>query len=89
MKLKYYYIIIELLPLLKGRVTQIYNVINRKWGDKIGQIKWYGAWRQYCFFPRKNTIWSKSCMKDIMEVLDALEKERFDNFKRRHDKQGK
>lgn len=31
----------------------------------IGQIKWYGPWRQYCFFPNSNTIWNAECLEDV------------------------
>ena len=37
---------------LPGRKTKIVKVINKSSGNEIASIEWYGAWRQYCFFPR-------------------------------------
>jgi len=42
----------------------------------IGVIKWYGNWRQYCFFPYGETIWNSDCLNDINSVIADLMKSR-------------
>ena len=53
----------------KGK-TKRWNVWNRLRMDFLGTIKWYGAWRKYCFFPDDGTIYDSKCMKRIMEFID-------------------
>lgn len=53
------------------RKTRIVNVLNRRSRDVLGQIRWYGSWRQYCFFPSEATIFNPTCMARITrEVVD-------------------
>lgn len=35
--------------------TKIIWVVNIHHEDVIGSIKWFGKWRQYAFFPEKNS----------------------------------
>ncbi len=34
-------------------------------GTVLGEVKWYTAWRQYSFFPANDTIFEKTCLRDI------------------------
>ena len=52
--------------------TSIYAVRNIKSQSIIGWIKWYGAWRQYCFFPEPETIYSDGCLKDIIDFIREI-----------------
>jgi len=52
--------------------TNVYSVISKRSGFNLGQIKWYGAWRQYCFFPCGETIWNKDCLADIQKFLKEI-----------------
>ena len=63
---------------IEGRKTKIINVINKSTETELATIQWYGPWRQYCFLPnyRLDTVWNNTCLKDIIEVLDMLMKER-------------
>ena len=54
--------------------TDVYTVISRQSGFKLGEIKWYGAWRQYAFFPCGETIWNKTCLADIQKFLEEIRK---------------
>jgi hypothetical protein len=36
---------------------------------------WYGAWRQYCFFPSEEMIFSSGCMQDIIKFIQNLMEE--------------
>lgn len=56
--------------------TKVVHVINRHHDEVIGVIKWYGSWRQYCFFPACDTIWNIACLTDVNDVITGLMKAR-------------
>ena len=56
--------------------TRLFAVLNKENGSFLGGIKWHAAWRKYCFFPAKETIFDMKCLKEIMLYLDELMKER-------------
>lgn len=56
--------------------TKVIAVVNKKSGFRIGTIKWYGPWRQYCLFPDDATIFNKDCMEYIIDFINTLMKER-------------
>jgi len=56
----------------KDRKTEVVTVNNKHHNMTIGVIKWYGSWRQYCFFPNGETIWNKDCLDDINSVIRDL-----------------
>ena len=31
----------------------------------LGEVKWFGKWRCYAFFPLNDTIYEKSCLRTI------------------------
>lgn len=56
------------------RKTRIVNVINRSSKAVLGQIKWYGPWRQYCYFPSLHTIYNVDCQNRISAEMAAMTK---------------
>ena len=47
--------------------------------ETLGQIKWYGAWRKYCFFPQNGTIatytvFEWDCLRDIAQFCEDATK---------------
>lgn len=65
-----YFSIIE--ERVNGRKTPIYHICSKRSKDEIGQIKWYGAWRKYCFFPNADTIWDNKCLNNINSFLEEI-----------------
>lgn len=61
-----------------GRKTKTIHVNNKHSGNEIATIEWYGAWKQYCFFPSLefDTVWNNTCLTDVIEVINQLMKER-------------
>src|SRR4030042_2753583 len=47
-------------------------LLYSKSAEGLGFIKWYAPWRQYCFFPEPETIWSKGCLKEINKYITQL-----------------
>jgi len=52
--------------------TKVVAVVNKTHQEEIGEIRWYSAWRQYCFFPYDRTIWNKGCLTDINDMITEL-----------------
>jgi hypothetical protein len=53
--------------------TNIYGVFT-KTDDLIGIVKWYPRWKQYCFFPDKETIWNNGSLKDLQNFIKQVNK---------------
>jgi len=56
--------------------TKVINVVNINADEVIGVIKWYGPWRQYCFFPEFDTVWNITCLTDVNDVIQKLMQDR-------------
>ena len=54
-----------------GEKTGRYDLVSKK-GELLGSIKYFPYWRQYCFFPDNETIWSAGCLKDVVAFLDKI-----------------
>ena len=52
--------------------TEIWNVLSKSSGFIIGQIKWYGPWRQYCFFPSPFSVFNPECLSHIINFIKEL-----------------
>ena len=52
--------------------TEVWWVKNIRSGAVLGEIKWYGAWRQYCFFPSALSIFNPTCLDDINQFIGEL-----------------
>lgn len=53
-------------------LTEKWEVMNRSHGVAIGEIKWYGPWRQYAFFPYDGSTWNVDCLAYISEKIETL-----------------
>jgi hypothetical protein len=51
------------------RKTMVWWIVSKSSGSVLGKIKWYGAWRQYCFYPENYTIFNTGCMESINEFI--------------------
>lgn len=51
--------------------TSVWSCFTRH-GDELGTVKWYGAWRQYCYFPTQQAVYSAGCMDDIADFCRQL-----------------
>ncbi len=58
-----------------NKKTQVWNVDLTRTGLPLGVIKWYAPWRQYCFFPEPDTVYSASCMNVIQNFIFTLNRQ--------------
>jgi hypothetical protein len=42
----------------------------------LGEIRWFGAWRKYCFYPDGGTIFDNKCMLEIINFISDRMAER-------------
>lgn len=54
--------------------TSVWMCRNIRSGDSLGVVRWYGPWRQYCFYPSGETIFNKGCLIDIQTFIEQLSK---------------
>lgn len=57
------YLTVEELGSPKAK-TKVW-IVNGSDDSPLGQIRWYGAWRQYTFWPLGGTILNATCLADI------------------------
>lgn len=41
----------------------------------LGMIQWFGRWHQYAFFPNGNTVFEKTCLRDIASFCETASRE--------------
>jgi len=66
-------------PIGQNKKTNIWFVMNKTHDYPLGTIKWYGSWRQYCFFTDTGeVILSHRCMNQINEFIRRMNQEQKD-----------
>ena len=57
--------------------TKVFSVMSKCSDIRLGVIKWYPAWRNYCFFPtmEEEVVHSDRCLISIGEFIKELNKE--------------
>lgn len=67
----------------KTRVWIVTNVRNQ---SKVGEIRWYGGWRKYAFYPTIEGVrwiaFDSECMGQIAEKLDEVNARRKEGRRR-------
>jgi hypothetical protein len=60
------------------RKTNIYEVLEKGGGltARLGEIRWFGRWRKYAFYPADATIYEETCMRDIAQFIEEETKAR-------------
>jgi len=56
--------------------TSIWFILKKNSIISLGQVKWFGLWRQYVFWPASSTIFSAGCLKDIQTFITQAMQER-------------
>jgi hypothetical protein len=52
--------------------TSRWSIHNNRSNGFLGEIKWYSAWRQYCFYTTSDAVFNDSCMLDILDFIKQL-----------------
>ena len=59
-------------PRPAGRKTGIYSCRNLNSNNELGEVRWHNHWRQYCYFPTVQAVYSAGCLKDITDFIRRL-----------------
>ena len=54
------------------RGKALYYILNKDSGDVLGQVHWYGPWRQWVCGFENGAIWSQDCLQDVRAFLLEL-----------------
>lgn len=63
----------------KQAKTDVYAVKNKQTKAIIGEIKWYSAWREYCYMyydPNEELILAPSCLEQMARFIRGLMRKR-------------
>ena len=55
--------------------TAVYECRNNRSSEDIGQVGWYGPWRQYVFEAEMGAVFNNQCLLDIASFLFNLNRE--------------
>lgn len=58
----------------ENRKTPIIELFNRDSQTLLGHIKWHGAWRKYCFFPKPDMLFDAGCLEVITKYIKEIPK---------------
>jgi hypothetical protein len=50
--------------------TKIWRVRNALTRIDLGDVRWFGRWRQYSFFPNAELVFEKTCMRTIADFCE-------------------
>jgi hypothetical protein len=65
-----YWLHFEEMPKSAERKTLIFAAVTKE-GQVIGQIRWFAAWRKYCFYPFAETVWEENCLRQIADFIEG------------------
>lgn len=71
MKTQYEYLTFVQKP--SGGKTLVFSCRNTHHDTELGIVKWYSNWRQYCYYPTVQAVYSKGCLGDIQDFIRQLE----------------
>jgi hypothetical protein len=52
-----------------------YGCLARADQFRLGEVRWFQRWKQYCFFCAPETLHSHQCLLDIADFLQQLNHE--------------
>lgn len=58
-----------------GRKTPVWMVVTAKLRAPLGWIRFYPQWRKYAFFPVKDSVFEKTCLREIADFCAARSSE--------------
>lgn len=53
-----------------GIKTRRWLVLAKADGYQLGVVKWFARWYQYAFFPTADTVFEKTCLRDIAQFCN-------------------
>jgi hypothetical protein len=54
--------------------TLVWDVTAKDGGLRLGEVKWFGRWRRYAFFP-SDCVFEHQCLRELADFLEARTRE--------------
>jgi|SRR5690242_6889705 len=54
--------------------TSRWSVMAKATRAHLGEIRWFGRWRCYSFFPAADTVFERACLRDIATFCEEQTK---------------
>ena len=51
--------------------TVVWYVQTKDSRDVLGQVRWFGRWRKYAFYPYPETIYEQDCLRQIAAFVET------------------
>lgn len=64
-------LIFKEVPIPIPMKTKVWSVWNASTSVALGRIGWYPHWRRYVFNPASDTLYDASCLKEVVEFIEA------------------
>lgn len=55
--------------------THRWEVVAKDGQVTLGAVSFFGRWRKYSFFPRNDTIFEQTCLRDIAQFCEDQTRE--------------
>lgn len=55
--------------------TSRFSVRAKDGGALLGEVRWFGRWRKYAFFPEELAVFEQDCLRTIADFCEAQSKE--------------
>lgn len=52
--------------------TEIWRIEAKDAGIFLGEVRWFGKWTQYAFFPEPCKVFEKTCLRDIAAFCESM-----------------
>lgn len=62
---------LKLVEIDKKDKTSVYRLENLE-GGYLGNVKWFGPFRKYCFFPVSGCVFDVNCLNEIISLITGL-----------------
>jgi hypothetical protein len=66
------------LPRYAPRVTEIWEVRTAEPSrtQLLGEVRWFGRWRCYSFFPQAGCTFEPTCLRDVADFCEGVTRAR-------------
>lgn len=71
---KYKYI--RFIELISQTEKSIWSCRNNRSNEELGIVEWYPLWKRYCYFPKRQAVYSAGCLDDISDFIKREMEER-------------
>ena len=74
---------IKIVETKGARKTRCFDIWNKKADYIVGEIYWYGAWRQYCLLALEGMVFNNTCLELIINFLNDINEKHRSNWKQK------